>query len=334
MFDRDDAFSMNIGDESPIIKTMEIDDNLFIFKTNSIYKLLTADTIDPNKDYSDTRHSYEKLFDEGTTSPYVARILLQFEDIITKVTLDNIDQEAFISHIWKTNQLLLNCNSSLKYIKDKNNELRKVCDQIIEKNKRSGSIPQLPQIPDLKNKVSVFLNSAKMFLIELFKTFNILFEMPIKDKREAFFKGHIQWILDKFESEHALSNVLEQDQEWILLLAELRNALEHPGEGQSLVIKDFCLKPGNKFSEPSWHYDLTKKKLGKSGETNLIGDIEVFIYNMLHFYEETLLLSIKEKLNDNTMFTLYKFNDEQIDILCPIHYSVTFNTSFLKKQKV
>ena len=197
--------------------------------------------------------------------------------------------------------------------------------------KMSGSIPPLPQIPDLNNKVSVFLNSAKMFLIELFRNFNILFEMPISDRKEASFKGHIKWIIDTFTIEHSLSSILEQDKEWIILLAELRNALEHPDKGQSLIINNFCLKPGNMFSEPSWYYDLTKKKLEKSGEINLIKDMEVFIHNMLHFYEETLLLSIKEKSNDNAMFSLYKINDDKIDIKCPIHYSITLNTSFLKK---
>ena len=55
MQERDDAFSLMINDpdlldSSEIVAMENVNDVLFlIFKENSIYKLLTADSIDPKK---------------------------------------------------------------------------------------------------------------------------------------------------------------------------------------------------------------------------------------------------------------------------------------------
>src|SRR6266513_2812969 len=88
MFNRDSAFSMEIrdpgdpNDKSPIVRMLTIGDDLIIFKETSIHKALTADTIDPKKSDISTRHSHELLYFVGAANSFVARMILQFQDMI------------------------------------------------------------------------------------------------------------------------------------------------------------------------------------------------------------------------------------------------------------
>jgi len=83
MFNRDAAFSINVRDpsnqkdDSPIMEMLTLDCSLLIFKSLGIYRGMTADTIDPEKKCSDTRHSYEKLYSVGTSNAFVMPLLKQ-----------------------------------------------------------------------------------------------------------------------------------------------------------------------------------------------------------------------------------------------------------------
>ncbi len=60
---------MDIADSNDeIIKQLVIDEELLIFTAHGIYKVLTADEIDTENEHADTKHTYEKLFDVGTSS--------------------------------------------------------------------------------------------------------------------------------------------------------------------------------------------------------------------------------------------------------------------------
>lgn len=65
----------DLEEVDPINSSVVIDDNLFLIKENSIYRMLTAETIDPENNHPDTRHSYEKIYDIGSSSPIVARVI-------------------------------------------------------------------------------------------------------------------------------------------------------------------------------------------------------------------------------------------------------------------
>jgi len=328
MFNRNDPFSMEISDSSnKIIKQLVINDELLIFTTDGIYKVLTADEIDSENSYADTRHTHEKLFNIGTSSIYVARMIIQFEYIMKTISFET--SNLLISHIWKMNKLLLNCYVPVEYLK-KNNEIIKIeCNEIIEKYKHNSTIPALPQIEELEAKTKDFFTTGKKFLIELFKIFNLLFQMPL-NKGEAHFDNHLTWITENFGKEHSLSVLLNQDINWLRILSECRNAIEHEGDGQCLTLNNFRLSAGNKFSEPTWIYDLSKKRLGISLESSLISDIDDLLHNMLYLFEDIMLIIIQEKMKINNFFHLYKIKEPQLDIDCPFIYAIALKKTVNK----
>lgn len=327
-FDRDAPISMEIqdpdlkDDKSPAINMLSIDDELIIFKSNGIYRVLTAETLDPDAQHLDTKHTYEKLFSVGASSPYVARIILQFKETLELVIESSVSKTEIISFIWNANKLLLNCYSITSNISDQIQKLYIECNQVIERSKNQETIPPLPKVKNLENNVRSFLNESKLFLIEAFKLLNIFFDMPVSDKSAAHFDKHIQWIESNLGDSHEITKLFKKDIDWIRMLSEQRNALEHPGDGQQLYIENFKLQPGNKFSQPSWSYDLTKKLGLKSDYTDLVHDLEIYANNMFLFFEELILRITFEKLKNNKMLDLYSIEDESINKDCPILYRV------------
>ncbi len=109
-------------------------------------------------------------------------------------------------------------------------------------------------------------------------------------------------------------------------MSECRNAIEHYSEGQNIVITNFSLKPGNKFSSPTWTYDLTKKLKLKKGPHDLLNDLDVFCSNMLHLFEDLMVLVAQDKLSSHPVVVVCKLNEVSISKECPIRYDLTVKT--------
>lgn len=337
MFNREDAFSLEIRDQNntngvdPIHKLIVVDDELYVIKEKSIFRTLTAEVIDPENQHSDTRHSCEKVFDIGSKSPYVARLIMQFSEIIKFLPFDQNDIRKLLSYIWNANVYLLNSLSKDMAIVREATSLLAVCDKIIEQNKAKSTIPAFPQISDLESNIRAYLNNAKLFLVECFKLLNKFYEMPFNSKNSAHFDIHLEWAKKNIGKDHRITQMITSDLFWIRLISECRNALEHPEEGQKIKIRNLTLMQGNKVSGPTWSYDLTKKLDIKYDFVDLINDLSVFSNNMLYFFEEFLLICIEEKLTSSKMLTLAKLSEKSIDIRCPVKYIVTIKESYIKE---
>lgn len=338
MFDRKNSFSIeikdpgNIEEVDPIHSSIVVDDEFFVIKENSIYRIMTADTIDPDHKHPDTKHSYEKIFDIGSSSPYVARVTIQFDEIIKFLSLPKEKHKILLPYLWQANRYLLSSFVIDTFLVQETTKLMPICDKIIEENKNKSSIPAFPQIPDLEGNVRTYLNNAKLFLIESFRLLNIFYKMPFGDKKVAHFNSHLGWVEKHLGKEHHITKMISRDLGWIRLISECRNALEHPEEGQEVKFKNLTLLPGNKFSGPAWSYDLTKKLKMKYEFVDLINDLSIFSHNMLHFFEEMFLFSVNEKLAaDSKILLLAEIPDKDISLNCPIKYKVTLKEAYLKK---
>ena len=335
MFDRDSAFSMEIRDpgdpedKSPIVEMFTIRDELLLFKGTSIHRVLTADTIDPEKSDLSTRHSSEILYSVGAANSFVARMILQFRDMIGLAISQTARENEIIQHVWEANKLLLECEKAYYHIYKHTMELMSKCDEIVEANKNKSAIPTMPKVPDLETHVSDFLINGKKFLVAAYRLLELFYQMPMDGKNEAHFDKHRVWIEAKFGKEHPICKTLESDEPWVRLIAECSNAVRHEGTGLKLEVENFALKPGNKVAPPGWRYDLTKKKLGRQDDyTDLIFDLDVRIYNMLTFFEEVLLICLQGELKD-TALMIFRIPNEKLNPKCPIAYEVNLRSSAL-----
>lgn len=334
MRNRQDSFSMNIHDPESMDSSANIrveninEELLLIFKENSIYSVLTADSTDPEKLHPDTAHTYEKIATVGAASPYVARVLLQFKEIFDIVISEQKLRNNLLREIWKLNEQLLNCLYFAQNIYSQTDKAIHKCDEIIEKNKATGLIPPLVKVKNLEDFAKSFLLIGKQVLIGCFRLISLFTSLPLNSQNEAHFDKHVKWLEQNAPELEGLSTMLTNDLSWIRRLSECRNAIEHPGTGQSLTIENIKLQPGNKFSLPTWSYDISKKVGLKESNIYIHQELESYLHNMLHLIEDVLLICTSSRLPSNGMLSLYQRKEEDINPKCPIKYYVGLNNDF------
>lgn len=231
-------------DKSPIVQMLTIGNELLIFKESSIHRALTADTIDPEKSDLNTRHSSEILYSVGAANSFVARMILQFRDMIGLAISQTVRENEVIQHVWEANKLLLECEKAFYQIYKHTMELMPNCDEIVEANKNKSAIPAMPKVPDLEMHVSDFLINGKKFLVAAYRLLELFYQMPVGGRNEAHFDKHREWIEAKLGKEHPIYKTLESAEPWVRLIAECSNAVRHKEAGLKLEVQNFALNPG------------------------------------------------------------------------------------------
>lgn len=308
---------------------LTLEGQLLIFSTTGIFRALTADTIDPERTHPDTRHSYEKIYSIGTSSGLVARTIIQLKEIFGLAIQNTQRKEKLVARVWHCTNLLLECEKSHYHIYKHTMDLMPKCDEIIEASKAKPSIPALPKIPDLNTHASDFFMNGKLLLVATYRFLNEFFGMPFDGRSASHFDKHRKWMRGKLGEQHAICKLLSEDENWIRIVSECSNAIRHPEEGQRVEIKNISLEPGNKFSGPAWKYDLSKKRLGTQDYfTDIIHNFDVYQHNLLTFFEEILLLSIQDAIENSAILALYKKHPEHILSDCPVMYEIGLKQSF------
>ena len=328
-FDRKAAFSMNVDNPSsdepdPIFSGAELCGSFISFHENSISEIKPAEVIDPDNKELDTKHSYQFLYQIGSKNHFVARSILQAKSILDSVILrQGLSKQAILDHIWDCTKHLINCENSYRTIYNDTVEKMHQCDEIIRQAKGSSHIPSLPQVDDLEQRVVTFLGNAKRFLEKAHELLCVFYNTPHLDSN---FEAYRKWMTKNEPTRNDVIQLLEQDKDWIKLLAWYRNALDinHAKQGFSVSISNFKMHAGNKFSNPCWQFDFQ----GKGGDaqespSDLIKDMSAFLGNLLPFFEALYLTCIKDNWDDKWDFIICQHEDEAVREKCPIQFFIS-----------
>ena len=324
-FDRDGPFSLELGtDKDDAVKEMiTLSGGLYLFSTKKIFRINTADDIDPERTAHDTRHSYQEIYPVGCGNSFVARSIIQAKRILDNLILEpGLSKSNLLEAMWEATQQLLRCENAYFQIFDETMSLMAECDKLIERSKANTSIPSLPQVGELEERVGSFLGSAKRYLEKTHSLLSIFYGCPDFGTN---FRSYRDWMkAHRVDSEQVL-DLLDQDKDWIRFIAEARNALpiNHARQCFLLEVQNFKLEPGNKFSSPSWRHDLSDR--GGPVQTywsDIVKDMDTHMHNLLTFLEEIFLLSARDRCNQTLAFKfeVYKKSTEQISEDCPVLY--------------
>jgi hypothetical protein len=257
----------------------------------------------------------KKISNVGSSNPIVARLSLQFDEIINFYNLpDGVRKD--IVHVLRNDiqQRLLACE---KIAIELNNEIVDELKTIKEKGLKtqsSGKVLELPHIIRLEERIEAYLYNAKSCLRDILKIYNIVFGT---DFTEARYDRAIKWASEKFGEEDALTRLLKADQGlWIPQVVKIRNAVEHPG-GHSgfLRVQNFEAKLDNAqvtITEPAWG-------LNDDIPTIIRGDLLVFINNILELAED-VVLSALDKVGKPARLVILEIPKDQRNEEAPIRF--------------
>jgi hypothetical protein len=333
-FDRNNAFALNIVDDTSglsgsIQDLIPLQGDLFSFADNSISKVLPAESIDPENLHPETRHSYQKIYSIGCNNSYVARTIIQTKQILNSIILNrDIDKQIILDHAWSCSELLFKCEEAHFRIYNEVMKLMHECDAIIEKGKNKSIIPTLPQVDDLEGKVAIFLGNAKRFLEKTHEFLCLFYNAPNSGSN---FQTYREWMAKNKPDKANIIKMLEEDKDWINQIASLRNAHEinHSKPQFDVEIMNFKLNPGNKGSTPGWKYDFRARQGSIQTEfSDILTDMNVYLSNLLTFFEELLICCIQDSSDKNYNFEIYKQIPENINKKCPTIYFVSLKKDF------
>jgi hypothetical protein len=327
-FDRDGAFSITLdSDGNDAIQHMiALNGGLHVFSTKKIFRISTADDIDPDRTAPDTRHSYQEIYPIGCSNPFVARSIIQAKQILDGVILaPGLSKSIVLDAIWEAAELLLRCENAYFRIYDETVSLLATCDELIKEAKSKPSIPSLPQVAELEERVGSFLGSAKRCLEKTHALLSTFYGCP---DQESHFQRYRQWMAANRSCSKAVLALLDDDKNWIRFIAEARNALSvnHARQHFMLEVQNFKLQPGNKFSGPRWRHDLSGSR-GSPGPvqeywSDIIRDMDIHMHNMLTFLEEVYILCILDRCDRRLPFefAVYRKPEDDISEECPVLY--------------
>ena len=324
-FDRDGAFSIDLGAgrDDAIQQMVALNKSLYVFSTKKIFRIHTADDIDPDRTALDTRHSYQEIYPIGCSNSLVARSIIQAKQILDGVILaPELNKSNVLDAIWEVAELLLRCENAYFQIYNETISLLATCDEMIKEAKSKPSIPSLPQVAELEERVGSFLGSAKRCLEKTHALLCTFYECP--DHRSNF-QAYREWMAGNRSSSAAVVRLLDGDKDWIRFIAEARNALSvnHARQNFILEVQNFMLQPGNKFSGPSWRHDLSDRR-GPVQEywSDIIKDMDTHMHNLLTFLEEVYILCILDRCDRRLPFDfgVYRKPEDEISEECPVLY--------------
>lgn len=233
-----------------------------------------------------------------------------------------LSKSNVLGAIWEAADLLLRCENAYFQIYNETISLLATCDELIEEAKSKPSIPSLPQVAELEERVGSFLGSAKRCLEKTHALLGTFYDCPDHGPN---FQAYREWMAANCSSSEAVMTLLDGDKDWIRFIAEARNALSvnHARQNFILEVQNFKLQSGNKFSGPSWRHDLSDRG-GPVQEywSDIIKDMDTHMHNMLTFLEEVYILCILDRCDQRLPFefAVYRKPEDDSSEECPVLY--------------
>jgi len=219
---------------------------------------------------------FRKISDVGSNHPVVARLAAQTAEVLKWMNVEKGAKDAIGAlHVHKLTSRLLRCH------KIRDDLVAKVKEGLREHGPHDKARSRnAPHVIGLQEAVEDFLYQAKNYLRDLLILFETVYGCPLKEA-SAFAdlkaKGDsdlLKWALATLGPDHAISELLKTEQEWVGQLVRMRNAVEHrDGYSGELTVLNIRVFPEG-YIPPTW-------QLTGGSESSIIHDMDTELHNML-----------------------------------------------------
>lgn len=245
---RESAGMMTVGDESDgaIVSAATIDNKLFATKEGAIYAISMADSIDPNRTREDIPNTVQKVFDVGSNSEVVQRLLLTGMELFRKNRLhDHVNFELALNIVTEIMRDVL----AAMAIRDELEEgLQNVRSMELTTKQRALS---LPSSPSLHSQVKSFVQKIDHIAQSVFNLVCVFYEETTLRKSGKWLDGLANVLMAEVGPKDNFA-IFSRDLANIgKLIRNIRHCIEHPKTKQQLIIADFSLSADAILQDPS-----------------------------------------------------------------------------------
>lgn len=279
---RDEAVSFGLpeGEKGELLAMINFGDFMEVYTEHSTYKLMTPDSIDPERKHENVPWVYTKISDFGASNPLVANTVIMANDFLNQLyASEDSNRIQIIGKVKDIKNVLLNYLQSLQLLLDNSNsELEKFYQNKHMMNGKAHAY--FPQLKGLDGYTTDFLISAKRCIQEVSVMVNYF--LPLKNKH-----GRIDRLLQDIKVNHQgatmLINVLKEHLPMCEHVYNLRNAQEHAATTDTpLIVNNFSLEHGNELNPPKWGM--------RGGELKCVHEeANEILWFLITFFEEVFL---------------------------------------------
>jgi hypothetical protein len=258
----------------------------------------------------------QKLSDYGTSTPAVARTLLQSSQLMQAFPIEEATREAVRNSMFELQRHLIRCIEVSEKLRDDVLEARQ---QVAESGGLSvqsrGRAISLPGIGDLTSRTENFLQASKLAIRETGAVINPFFGTTFDHR----FHLIVRWAESTWPEGDQLRLCVTHYEPLLKQIVQMRNAVDHPtGASQRLIVHNFRALPAPEAAtllDPAW---------GLSDDTlvPIVEDMQEIIEFILRASEDLLSLCLMKHRGAFPVF-IHEVPESERDPACPFRLRVS-----------
>jgi hypothetical protein len=319
---RDSAGSIELqGGTGGITAMCPCAEFLEVYKEHVTFRVRTPESIDPGRT-NPNAHFVAAITDSvGSSSPAVARVLLQGRDILEAAPLAvAVDKPAVVQALHSCKEAVVVCEKAAARVAGRVDAIvAEVQATGIKRDSRGRALNPFPQIPDLDSDATTFLIHAKRAIYDVCRLPPMFLPVPAKDNNF----DDLAKTLDRAVGADAhITGFVRANAPTARYLIELRNCQEHPGAKRT-VVDNFSLMPNGTISLPMWYL---------AGETPrpVAAEMREAAAFLVEMAEAVLILLVMHTIDKRFPFVIQAYEDTEVNPKMPIKYRLGADLSRLK----
>ena len=319
---RDSAGSLELhGGTGSITAMCSCGEFLEVYKEDTTFRVKTPESIDPGRTNPNAPFVAAVSASVGSSSPAVARVLLQGHDILEMAILEQkIDKPAVVQVLHACKESLVVCEKVTRRVAS---QVDKIIAEIqasgVKRDSRGRALNPFPQVPDLESDATAFLIHAKRAIQAICRLPSMFLPVPAKDNN---FDALGKTLAAAIGTQAPVTGFVQANAPGVRYLIELRNYQEHP-DAKRTVIDNFDVMPNDSISVPMWYV---------SGDTpRPIRDEMLTAAEFLVQMAEAMLIHlVMHAVEKRIPFVIEEIDAAQLNPKMPIKYRLSVDVSKLK----
>ncbi len=234
----------------------------------------------------------QKVSNYGTSTPAVARTVLQSHKLLQFFDRPDSEKEAAVSVLFELQRHLVKC------VEIRDQLAAEITTGHLEAESKGfkqagGGAISLPGVGDLQSKSETFLQSAKLAIAEAGSLTKPFYGKGFSHKYHKF----LAWTETKFGASDDFATLVKSWEPYVKRIVGMRNAVDHPADwpGGRLMTTNFDITLGTvgyELVDPSW---------GLTGEplTPILADFDAVIEKTI-VLGENVIVCLFYKLKGNS----------------------------------
>jgi hypothetical protein len=294
---------------------------LEVYKEDTTFRVKTPDSIDPGRTNPNAPFVAAVSDTVGSSSPTVARVLLQGRDILEVAIFERqIDKADVMQTLHACKESLIVCEKTARRV---GSAVDKIIEQIqtsgVERDSRSRALNPFPQVLELDSDATAFLINAKRAIQAICRLPSMFLPVPARDNN---FDALSKTLATTVGTQAPVAEFVQANAGGVRYIIELRNYQEHPHEKRT-IIDNFAVMPDGSILEPKWYI---------SGDPPgpIRDEMAAAAEFLVQMAESMLIHLVMHTVDKRIPFVIEEVDATQLNPKMPIKYRLSVDVSKLK----